>query len=138
MGDGDGKASVQRESVLEQLKLTPGHAKRNVLKQRAAIIAGEGGIAVPISKEEMQPVSLKSKEIDQKASVTTKSQMLSIQSSSIQKISVEIGELRKEKLGCFKEKLLRAKLDNFEKLQQLGLITKDQMQAEIKTFLESE
>ena len=131
-------ASVQRESVLEQLKLTPGQVKRNVLKQRAVMIAGEGGIAVPISKEEMQRVSLKSKEIDQKASITTKSQMLSIQSSSIQKTSVEIGEVRKEKARLNREKMLRAKLDNFEKLQQLGLITKDQMQAELKTFLESE
>ena len=80
----------------------------------------------------MPPAAPKSQEGEQKASVTTKSQMLSIQASSIQKISIEIGELRKDKALMNKERLIKAKLENLEKLLQLGLITQGQMQSELK------
>ena len=140
--NGDNKAVLQSESVLEQLKLTPGHAKRNVLKHRAAIIAGESGNLVPKSSEErpeiVSPKTPKTSCAEKGGTFKTKSQMLSVQSSSIQKISIEIGELRKEKTSLNKEKLLKAKLENFEKLLQLGLITKEEMQADLKVFLQTQ
>ena len=136
---GDGKATLQQDSVLEQLKLTPGHAKRNVLKHRAAVIAGESSNFVPRPSGEFSagsPKAPKSRDAEKGGAFATKSQMLSLQSSSIQKISFEIAELRKEKANLNKEKLLKAKLENFEKLLQLGLISKEQMQTDLKEFLQ--
>jgi hypothetical protein len=116
------------------LKMTSGHAKRNVLKQRAAIISGNIPSATP------DPIEAQSTNINLEKklqSQSSKAQSLSNQSAAIQKIANQIG-LRQDKNMYSREKNLKMKIENLEKLLEHGVISKEEMTIQLKGFMRTE
>jgi len=132
--EANGKAELQSSSALEQLKMTPGHAKRNVIKERAAIVSGQSLQAVPAAKvlELDKNDAVKAPGKDQ----ITKAQMLATQSASIHKISNEIAAMRQERRSLNREKFIRTKLANLQTMLTIDAITPDEMKAEVKKLSE--
>jgi hypothetical protein len=130
-----GKAELQSESVLEMLKMTSGHAKRNVIKLRSVIVSAESCMTIP---EPKTPPTAKQEAHENKLGASTiKGQSLSNQSSAIQKIAFEIESLRKYKAVYGHERLLKAKIENMEKLLQLGIINQREMKQQ-QEFMEQQ
>ena len=123
------KAELQAESVLERLKMTPGHAKRNILKERIAIISGKPNISVPSGDSDL---------VSPKTARTvnpTKAQLLAVQSSAIERIATVISGLRQDRKESTKDKQLQTKLNNLERLVKLGIMTTDEMKANVKKYI---
>ncbi|KAL3700925.1 hypothetical protein R1sor_018947 [Riccia sorocarpa] len=165
--EGNGKAELQSEEVLRQLKMTDGHARRNVLSERSAILSGTSNMSLPAERtissfeastkkrksltnvEKHTTASVTSKIGEESNSVSeknpmeklkvpeSKARLLGKQSDAISRMSVDFASIAKDKTEYMAAKLFRVKLANLEKLKSIGVLNDEQFRVEAKKLYET-
>ena len=147
---GSEKAVLQKDSVLQQLKMTDGHAKRNILQQREKIISnfstGNRNAVCDLSSSQEEAQSDEKTSGCQRA---TKAQTLELQAKSIASMSENFAfssrsrsdylEKKLEILDYQKlqmeRKLKRARLSDLKEAKSLGLVTEEEFASEARKCL---
>jgi len=128
----NGKAALQRSQMLEQIKKTNGHAKRNILTLRENVVNDllpqQGkGIGAKGSKSEGDDPSTSAR--------LTKAQLLEQQSHSIVKISENVDQATKFKQRLFEAKAAKQEVENLKEALRLGLLSQDDFDERARTLL---
>jgi len=148
--NGSEKAVLQKDSVLQQLKMTNGHAKRNILVQRQDIVSSLVR-SKPAAQMENLPEQKKAED-DDTPQRTTKAQALELQAKSIASMSDNFAKSSKSRSLYMEKKLelfelekarierqaKRAKLSDLKEAKSLGLITDEQFASEGRRLLNLE
>lgn len=131
------RACLQKDTVLQQLKLTDSHAKRNILAQRQAILSSASSVPlVPSPKEQNGP------DKDVELARPSKAQALELQAKSIasfccnyEKSTAARDTYLKRKTEQLERKAKRARLAELKEAKALGLIGEQQFEAEARKLL---
>ncbi|CAK4679869.1 hypothetical protein LEN26_017712 [Aphanomyces euteiches] len=124
---GDGKACLQSDEVLAELKMTNGHAKRNVLIERSNIINGEPGVTIP-QKSTYQKQDPASKQ------KPTKVEMLQQQVESLNVLADAFRKQQEDGKQYNEAKLTKVKLENLKTLKAMGVLTEDEFKQKALAF----
>ena len=122
--EGKNQATLQPVDVLEKIKQTDGHAKRNVLAKRDECINNMKG----------EKVSIKSPGPPMKPS-RTKVQLFEQQSQSIMKISESLEATKESKKMLLEIKTARAQVENLKEALALGLISEEEFKSRASKLL---
>lgn len=115
----NGKAVLQPGDFLEQIKMTDGHAKRNMLARR------EECISMMQTPNKKANTGVSSKTPQEGSNIKTKAQMLDKQSTSISRISENYEKTSNLKQQLLEAKATRAKIENLKEALALGLISQE-------------
>jgi hypothetical protein len=133
---GSEKACLQKETVLQQLKLTDGHAKRNILAQRQAIISAASN-STPSKRKQTDEA-----DIDVEKQRPSKAQTLEMQAKTIATLSYNFERSTnareaylKRKTELLERKAKRGRLSDLKEAKALGLISQEQFEAEARRLL---
>ncbi|KAG9399873.1 hypothetical protein AC1031_011294 [Aphanomyces cochlioides] len=116
---GDGKASLQSDEVLSQLRMTHGHAKRNVLMERSNILNGKLGITMPPLLDCDKPDMANKQKL-------TKLEMLQKQVESMGALADSFRQQQEDRRQHTEAKLTTVKLENLAKLKDMGVISEEE------------
>lgn len=144
---GSEKAVLQKDSVLQQLKMTDGHAKRNILIHRQEIVSSLCR-SKPASPEKAVPEERKNDDCETPQR-TTKAQALDLQARSIASMSDNFAkssksrsqyldkklELLESEKAHLERKAKRAKLADLKEAKNLGLITDEEFASKARSLL---
>ena len=119
-GDSDdksGKIVLQPEDVVDILKRSDNHAKRNIIAKQEQLVT-----ELSTSQSAAEP---KASKVNQKTPTRTKAQMLDEQSSSITKISSTFDVITQSQNDLLKAQADLAKVDKLKQALSLGLIDQE-------------
>jgi len=129
-GDSDdksGKIVLQPEDVVDILKRSDNHAKRNIIAKQEQLVT-----ELSTSQSASEP---KASKVNQKTPTRTKAQMLDEQSSSITKISSTFDVISQSQNDLLKAQADLAKVDKLKQALSLGLIDQEAFNSKASKLL---
>jgi superfamily II DNA helicase RecQ len=130
---GNERAELQAADVLEQLKATNNHAKRNVIRHRELIMSERINTASPAAAQ-THPAG-GSGNSSSVAAVKTKASILAEQSSAIVDMAADFKTTVQSRKPYLEAKMVRMRLANLKELRNLGVIDDEELKEEAKKLI---
>jgi hypothetical protein len=130
---GNERAELQAGDILEQLKMTNSHAKRNVIRHRELIMSETMNADVPAATKSGSSGGIRNSNA---ASATkTKASILAEQSSAIVDMAADFKTTVQSRKPYLEAKMVHIRLANLKELRDLGIIEDDEFKEEARKLI---
>ena len=143
---GTGRAALQSNEVLKKLKLTNGHASRNVLQHRSNIIHGKGETVSSVGSDDAKSVGTfstvgssrktKAELLDQQAqSLRSMAQSMQTSTSMRQALLAQKVQESAQRIEQGKLAIRQQELDYLQSLRSANVITQEEFEQQVRAKL---
>jgi hypothetical protein len=143
---GNGCAELQAEGVLDQLKPTNNHAKRNIIQQRQLILSEKLKLSPGFPEQSASTAIAPSQSTHSRLAectetakagggVKSKAKLLAEQSTAIIDMAADFKATVESRKPYLEAKMLRIKLANLKELKDLGIIDEEEFKIEARKLI---
>jgi hypothetical protein len=136
------KAALQSDETLKRLKLTDGHASRNMLRLRQDMAHGNEDINLATSStQEVVPAKESEASMQSGSNIPystghrSKAKMLDEQVTAIKSIATTLAASASARKRLMEQMMLQGQTEQLKELHEVGIITKEEMKGKIRSLM---
>jgi hypothetical protein len=136
------KAARQSDETLKRLKLTDGHASRNMLRLRQNLVQGNEEVnseasstQASVPAEESEATLPSASNIPNSTGHRSKAKMLDEQVTAIKSIATTLAASSTARQKLIEQRMMLGQIDQLKELHEAGIITKEEMKGKIRSLM---